>query len=108
MSLGATCIAVAIFVDFALSRTAVQFHRFTGEDRAPFQHVIRFLVSTDFWEKLAHQTKTFLFHFNFAPFQCRRHIAMLCLVHRCVLEKGTNHFGTFCEIYAAETQHTEW
>ena len=36
-----------------------------------------------------------VFHFNLASLQCRRDIAMLGLIHRCVLEKGPDHFGTF-------------
>ena len=36
-----------------------------------------------------------LFHSNLAPLQCRRDIAMLGLIRRCVLEKGPDHFGTF-------------
>ena len=44
-----------------------------------------------------------LFHFNLAPLSCRRDIAMLGLIHRCVLEKGPEHFGTF---FAASSQQS--
>ena len=42
-----------------------------------------------------------LFHFNLAPLPCRRDIAMLGLIHRCMLKKGPDHFSTF---FAASTQ----
>ena len=44
-----------------------------------------------------------LFHFNLAPLSCRRDIAMLGLIHRCVLEKGPEHFGT---CFAASPQQS--
>ena len=42
-----------------------------------------------------------LFNFNLAPLSSRRDIAMLGLIHRCVLNKGPEHFNTF---FAASTQ----
>ena len=48
-----------------------------------------------------------LFHFNLAPLHSKRGIARLRLLHQRSLDKSPNHFGTFCEICAAETQHME-
>ena len=52
-------------------------------------------VQTRFLRELGISEEVALFHFNLAPLSCRRDIAMLGLIHRCVLEKGPEHFGTF-------------
>ena len=36
-----------------------------------------------------------LVHFNLAPLQCRRDMAMLGVIHRCVIGKGPAHFHEF-------------
>ena len=47
-----------------------------------------------------------LFHFNLAPLRCRRDIAMLGLIHRCVLGKGPDHFKTFFQISTNQARNT--
>ena len=47
-----------------------------------------------------------LLHFNLAPLRCRRDIAMLGLIHRCVLRKGPDHFKTFFQISTNQARNT--
>ena len=47
-----------------------------------------------------------LFHFNLAPLQCRRDMAMLGLLHRTALGKGPDHFQKFFHLSSADRRCT--
>ena len=49
-------------------------------------------LQNNFLAELGVSCQDALMHFNLAPLQCRRDIAMLGLVHRCVLGKLPAHF----------------
>ena len=50
--------------------------------------------------------KTSLFVLNLAPLACRRDIAMLGVIHRCVLGKGPPHFQDFFKLASAKASIT--
>ena len=59
-----------------------------------------------FLSELGITAKTALFIFNLAPLTCRRDIAMLGVIHRCVLGKGPPHFQEFFKLASAKASIT--
>ena len=59
-------------------------------------------VQTSFLKKLGVEEVTALVEFRLAPLSCRRDMAMLGLIHRAVLKKGSEHFQRF--FYQEETR----
>ena len=48
-----------------------------------------------FWAELELSCQDALLHFNLAPLEGRRDMAMLGLIHRCVIGRGPEHFREF-------------
>ena len=59
-----------------------------------------------FLSELAISPEDALFHFNLAPLRCRRDMAMLGIIHRCVLGRGPSHFKEFFKLDSRPRRHT--
>ena len=59
-----------------------------------------------FLSELGISAGTALLVFNLAPLACRRDIAMLGVIHRCVLGKGPSHFQDFFKRASAKASIT--
>ena len=59
-----------------------------------------------FLKELGISAEDALFHFNLAPLQCRRDMAMLGMLHRTALGKGPDHFQHFFQASIADRHFT--
>ena len=59
-----------------------------------------------FLAELGIPAESAMFEFNLAPLACRRDMAMLGIVHRCVLGKGPAHFNEFFKLDTARAAMT--